>query len=41
MCFGGYGKEVIPNCTLVLSGMLRSRDASLRLILALNDGFVG
>jgi len=37
ICFGGYTKEEIPNYTLVLSGVLRSRDVSRWLIGALND----
>ena len=33
-------KEVIPNCRLVLSGVLRRRDVSWQLIGAINDRFV-
>ena len=41
ICFGGSTKEEIPNCTLVLSGVLRRRDVSRWLIGALNVRFVG
>jgi len=37
--FFGYGKEEIPKCRLVLSGVLIGRDGSLWLIGVLNDNY--